>query len=264
MAKWRWLLSIHMRCHNKTGRTRGRGHSHPRRHCCSCNENNNKLSTLWFVHKCQKIRGYCCIVLIFSCFCSFVLFCFLHKKSLITNPCRSLYCICTYVFFFCYFICINILFTMCQSSRNCLFPKEWKSQRQKQIIETTENSLHHTVCFRKSYFSFTVSLHNALIMRLWMLYVMVGNAEFSNNALHELQFIDTYLLPSGWNATLLIGPKWPLTRPISSSNTEWKNLASNFPTRVEVVVTSMASCPPPRTTWDCTKDTAMVSHFMFY
>ena len=30
-----------------------------------------------------------------------------------------------------------------------------------------------------------------------------------------------YLLPSGWNAVLLMGPKWPLTLPNSSSNTRW-------------------------------------------
>lgn len=65
--------------------------------------------------------------------------------------------------------------------------------------------------------------------------------------------IHTYLLPSGWNATLLIGPKCPFTLPISSSNTRWKNRASNFPTRVVVVVTSIASCPPPRMTWNTPK-----------
>ena len=46
-----------------------------------------------------------------------------------------------------------------------------------------------------------------------------------------------------------MGPKWPLTRPISSSNTVWKNLASNLPILVEVVVTSIASWPPPNTTY---------------
>lgn len=102
----------------------------------------------------------------------------------------------------------------------------------------------------------------------------------------------SYLLPSGWKATQLIGPKCPLTLPNSSSQAAWKNLridtkhrlsqhrvnesisefqlteygeklfffafnqmqphfphlASNFPILVEVVVTSMASCPPPITT----------------
>lgn len=34
----------------------------------------------------------------------------------------------------------------------------------------------------------------------------------------------TDLFPSGWKATLLMGPKWPLTRPNSSSKPKWKNL----------------------------------------
>ena len=56
------------------------------------------------------------------------------------------------------------------------------------------------------------------------------------------------VLPSGWNASVLIGPKWPLIRPNSSSIKRWKNRASNFPSFVEVVVTSRASWPPPITT----------------
>ena len=63
----------------------------------------------------------------------------------------------------------------------------------------------------------------------------------------------TYPLPSGWNATLLIGPKWPFTRPNSSSKTKWKKRASNLPILVDVVVTSIASCPPPITTWSNTQ-----------
>ena len=45
---------------------------------------------------------------------------------------------------------------------------------------------------------------------------------------HTDRQTDTYtdLFPLGWNFKLLMGPKWPLTRPISSSNTIWKNLTS--------------------------------------
>ncbi|KAI8435408.1 hypothetical protein MSG28_003722 [Choristoneura fumiferana] len=46
-----------------------------------------------------------------------------------------------------------------------------------------------------------------------------------------------------------MGPKWPFTLPNSSSNTKWKKRASNLPCLVEVVVTSIASWPPPSTTW---------------
>lgn len=47
---------------------------------------------------------------------------------------------------------------------------------------------------------------------------------------------------------VLTGPKWPLTRPTSSSNTLCQNRVSNLPCRSEVVVTLMASWPPPRRT----------------
>ena len=40
----------------------------------------------------------------------------------------------------------------------------------------------------------------------------------------SVPFTRPYLLPSGWKATLLIGPKWPLTLPNSSSKAKWKNL----------------------------------------
>lgn len=40
----------------------------------------------------------------------------------------------------------------------------------------------------------------------------------------QLPSLGPYLLPSGWKATLFIGPKWPLTLPNSSSKAKWKNL----------------------------------------
>lgn len=65
----------------------------------------------------------------------------------------------------------------------------------------------------------------------------------------QIFFKNPYLLPSGWNERLLIGPKWPFMLPNSSSKTMWKNRASNLPIFVEVMVTFIASCPPPTTTW---------------
>lgn len=92
----------------------------------------------------------------------------------------------------------------------------------------------------------------------------------------------TKLFPSGWNATVLIGPKWPRTSPNSSMKicsqgssairvetkmqiqcslawkkaasfprpTLWKNRASKPPAFAAVVVTEAASCPPPSNTCD--------------
>lgn len=130
----------------------------------------------------------------------------------------------------------------------------------------------------------------------------------------------SHLFPSGWKATLLMGPKCPLTLPNSSSKAKWKNLgggrlklsqtqggqhhrilknkrkklqgfsstanfpkereeqslgcqgrifpargkrtnlASNLPILVEVVVTSMASCPPPSTTCRAEKPEESQTH----
>jgi hypothetical protein len=47
---------------------------------------------------------------------------------------------------------------------------------------------------------------------------------------------------------VLMGPKWPFTRPTSSSKTLCQNRVSNLPCRSDVVVTLIASCPPPRST----------------
>ena len=44
---------------------------------------------------------------------------------------------------------------------------------------------------------------------------------------------------------VLTGPKCPLTRPTSSSKILCQNLVSNLPWRRDVVVTAMASWPPP-------------------
>lgn len=52
----------------------------------------------------------------------------------------------------------------------------------------------------------------------------------------------------GWTHVLM-GPKCPFTLPTSSSNTLCQNRVSNFPCRAEVVVTFMASCPPPNRTY---------------
>ena len=49
---------------------------------------------------------------------------------------------------------------------------------------------------------------------------------------------------------VLTGPKWPLTRPTSSSKIMCQNRVSNLPCRSEVVVTLIASCPPPSRTCD--------------
>jgi hypothetical protein len=48
---------------------------------------------------------------------------------------------------------------------------------------------------------------------------------------------------------VLMGPKWPLTRPTSSSKTLCQKRVSNLPCRADVVVTLMASCPPPKSTY---------------
>jgi hypothetical protein len=48
---------------------------------------------------------------------------------------------------------------------------------------------------------------------------------------------------------VLIGPKCPFTRPTSSSNILCQNRVSNFPCRSEVVVTFIASWPPPNRIW---------------
>jgi hypothetical protein len=48
---------------------------------------------------------------------------------------------------------------------------------------------------------------------------------------------------------VLTGPKCPLTRPTSSSSTLCQKRVSNLPCRIDVVVTFIASCPPPRSTY---------------
>mmetsp|Transcript_53611 Transcript_53611/g.162839 ORF Transcript_53611/g.162839 Transcript_53611/m.162839 type:complete len:217 (+) Transcript_53611:336-986(+) len=47
-----------------------------------------------------------------------------------------------------------------------------------------------------------------------------------------------------------MGPKWPLTVPISSPYTMCHNNASNLPEEPAVVVTSLASWPPPNRMWN--------------
>merc|ERR1712070_766877 len=51
--------------------------------------------------------------------------------------------------------------------------------------------------------------------------------------------------PCGAKASVLIGPKWPPMEPSSSSYTWSKKTDSKWPCLAEVVVTDMASCPPP-------------------
>jgi hypothetical protein len=46
-------------------------------------------------------------------------------------------------------------------------------------------------------------------------------------------------LPSGRKTMLLMDLEWLLTFPKSSSKDKWKNLASNLPVLMEIVVTSM-------------------------
>lgn len=73
-----------------------------------------------------------------------------------------------------------------------------------------------------------------------------GSCRVHGNSIHRPLSVD---VQTSWMLThVLMGPKCPFTRPTSSSKTLCQNLVSNLPCRSEVVVTFMASCPPPRRT----------------